>query len=831
MSPSPADTASHRLTAVLGPTNTGKTHLAVERMLGYATGMIGLPLRLLAREIYDRVASLRGPRQVALITGEERILPPRPNYFVCTVESMPTDRAVDFVAIDEVQLAADLERGHVFTDRLLHARGGRETWFLGAETMQPVLKKLLPGLRFVSRPRFSDLSYAGHKKLTRLPRRSAIVAFSASEVYAVAELIRRQRGGAAVIMGALSPRTRNAQVALYQSGEVDFLVATDAIGMGLNMNVDHVAFAADRKFDGISNRVLKPAEIGQIAGRAGRYMNNGSFGVTASTAPFDGDIVEMVENHRFDPIEHLQWRNSRLDFSSLHGLRHSLKRRPNHRNLVMARDADDVRAFHDLTQDPEIVERVSHPAAAQRLWDVCRVPDFRKTMADNHHRLLKDLYCHLMSENGVIPEDWLAPLVDRLDSTVGDIDALSHRIAHVRTWTYVANRSDWLDDPGHWRARTRELEDRLSDALHANLTQRFVDRRTAALYRSLKSKRDLFGAVTADGDVLVEGQFVGKLKGLTFTPDAAANTSDSQAIRAAANRVLRRELDKIAAQLVNASDDEISWRDDNRLWWRGAQVARLRHSDNPRRPRLQVLETDHLSGSWREQVRRRLAGWLERHVDASLQPVLNLQDLDLKAAGKGLAFQLNEAMGSLPRKKVGELLATLDKGDKKRLSKAGVKFGYVDIFMPTLLRPDKAQVKARLWRARHASGDEQVAPQPGLVSFAVEPAMSADFLDQCGFRVFRDRAIRIDMLDRLAALAHKAGENGPFAINHAMVSLAGCNERELAGVLRGLGYRAKEVDGILTFRYRHRARQPKRRRATETHSPFASLEQWRAKKS
>ena len=822
-----SDHSRRRLVAVLGPTNTGKTHLAVERLLSHASGMIGLPLRLLAREVYDRVVAQRGPRQVALLTGEERIMPPRPNYIICTVESMPMDRPVEFLAIDEIQLCADFDRGHVFTDRLLNARGFKETMFLGSETMRPVLKQLLPELEFISRPRFSDLGFAGHKKITRLPRRSAVVAFSANDVYALAELIRRQRGGAAVVMGALSPRTRNAQVALYQSGEVDFLVATDAIGMGLNMNVDHVAFAGTRKFDGLNQRPLTPAEVGQIAGRAGRYMNNGTFGLTAAANDFDGEMVEMVESHRFNPVERLQWRNSRLDFSSLHALRHSLKRRPRQEQLVQARDADDVQAFDVMTTNQEILDRLQHPEAIHHLWDVCRVPDFRQSMSDAHHRLLQQLFLQLTGEDGVVAEDWLAPRIDTLDRTDGDMDALSHRLAHMRTWTYVANRANWLRDPGHWRERTRALEDRLSDALHAALTQRFVDRRTATLYRSLKSKSELFGAVTADGDVLVEGQFVGKLQGLTFVPDAAADLADGRAIRTAANRVLARELDKIAAQLVDAPDGEISWRDDNRLWWRGARVAKLLPSGNLRRPRLEILETDHISGSWREQVRRRLLSWLEGEIDRLLSPLLRLEKLSLSAPGRGLVFQLTEGLGQSSRAQLEVSIATLSKGEKRQLSRVGVQFGYVDIYIPALLRPERVQLKARLWSAQQANKTDWSPPRPGLVSVDRESEQSDAFYAICGFRSFRNFVVRMDIVDRLAGLAHLAAVKGPFAPDHAMMSLAGRPAGDLDQILKALGYRGKQIDGILKYRFKGKktpsAKKPKTPTATAPSGPFAEL--------
>src|SRR5262245_22589579 len=465
------------VTAVLGPTNTGKTHLAIERMLAHSSGMIGLPLRLLAREVYNKVVDKVGTDAAALITGEEKIKPPTPRFWVCTVEAMPRDLDVAFVAVDEVQVGADLERGHVFTDRMLNRRGRDETLVLGAATVRPMVERLLPGAHILSRPRLSRLTFAGEKKITRLQPRSAIVAFSAEEVYSVAELIRRQRGGAAVVLGALSPRTRNAQVALYQSGDVDYLVATDAIGMGLNLNVEHVAFAGVRKFDGQVNRALTPAELAQIAGRAGRHMNDGTFGVTGTVETFGTDLIERLETHTFDTVRMLQWRNRDLDFGSVDRLRDSLRQAPRENRLSRARMADDVTALENVCHDREIRALAVSPAAVGRLWEVCQIPDYRKISPQNHAELVASLYKFLLAPAERIPEDWFANQVAFADRTDGDIDTLANRIAHIRTWTFVSNRADWLVDPEHWQGRTRAIEDSLSDALHERLTQRFVDRR------------------------------------------------------------------------------------------------------------------------------------------------------------------------------------------------------------------------------------------------------------------------------------------------------------------------------------------------------------------
>ncbi|WP_374532600.1 helicase-related protein, partial [Phenylobacterium sp.] len=565
-----SDAGPPKLTAVLGPTNTGKTHLAVERMLGHASGMIGLPLRLLAREIYDRIVKLRGAPCVALITGEEKIVPPRAQYFVCTVEAMPLSRQVEFLAVDEIQLCADPERGHVFTHRLLHARGRFETMLLGAGTMAPLVRALLPDAEIVTRERFSRLTYSGPKKLTRLPRRSAVVAFSADQVYAIAELIRRQRGGAAVVMGSLSPRTRNAQVALYQSGEVDFLVATDAIGMGLNMDVDHVAFAGLRKFDGRRTRFLHPSEVGQIAGRAGRFTRDGTFGATGDCEDMDADLIEAVEEHRFDAIAGAEWRNADLDFGSLPRLLKSLTTPPGRPGLKLAGEALDEKTLHALSDEPVVIERCARDRAAlARLWDVCQTPDFRKTSGEEHIRLVREFFGWLTSRDRKVPEDWIAGQYRHLDRTDGEIDTLAARLASVRTLAYVANRPDWLADPGAWQGRTRALEDRLSDTLHEKLMARFVDRRTSVLMRALNVRGDLLAGVGGDGAVTVEGQYVGKLAGVAFQPAQGASVLEEKALRAAAVAAVAPEIAKRLGQLAAEPDAAFGFTPEGLVLWRG----------------------------------------------------------------------------------------------------------------------------------------------------------------------------------------------------------------------------------------------------------------------
>lgn len=803
---------SRNVTAVLGPTNTGKTHLAIERMLGHATGVIGLPLRLLAREVYDKVAARVGLGDVALITGEEKIKPDHPRYHVCTIEAMPRGIEADFMALDEVQLAADPERGHVFTERLFHARGNSETLLLGAATMEDVIKELLPGANFVSRPRLSKLTYAGQKKITRLPRRSAVVAFSADDVYAIAELIRRQRGGAAVVLGALSPRTRNAQVELYQSGEVDFIVATDAIGMGLNLDVGHVAFAGIRKFDGQSHRPLIPAEIAQICGRAGRHMNDGTFGVTADVESFSSELINRLENHEFEAAKLLQWRNNALDFESLDRLKDSLRQAPSLPRLARARAADDVIALETVSNDAQIREAARGPAAVRLLWDVCQVPDYRKISAANHAELAATLYKFLMSGSGVIPEDWFAGQVDLANRTDGDIDTLANRIAHIRTWTFISNRGDWLADPGHWQNRTREIEDSLSDALHERLTQRFVDRRTGVLMKSMRDKDTLYADIESDGSIFVEKHFVGRLEGFRFTPDAAATGIHGKATRHAAAKVLAQELAGRAQRLAEAPDEAFSLTRTGQIVWAGQETGRLEGGEDPLKPIFVLIADEHLAALDKEKITRRIEAWLTNYVESRLKPLADLsRAADITGLARGIAFRLKENLGILKRGLAAEEIRSLDQDARAQLRKYGVRFGAYNIYFPILLKPAAAELLLLLWALKEgktAGITPARLPEPprqGLTSVLSDPALPEAFYRAAGFHLCGARAVRIDMLERLADMIRplaswKSSETQPepprgavrgggFQIQPDMLSIIGCSLEELGSVFAALGYR------------------------------------------
>ncbi|HEX5320995.1 MAG TPA: helicase-related protein [Stellaceae bacterium] len=815
-----------RLVAVLGPTNTGKTHFAIERMLDHQSGMIGFPLRLLARENYDRVVKKRGARAVALITGEEKILPPNPSYFVCTVESMPLDRPVEFLAVDEIQLCADPERGHVFTARLLHARGSVETMFLGADTIRPLMRRLVPNAEYVSRPRLSTLSYTGHRKVTRLPPRSAVVAFSISDVFSLAELVRRQRGGTAIVLGALSPRARNAQVGMFQAGEVDYLVATDAIGMGLNMDLDHVAFARLAKFDGRFPRRLTAAEIAQIAGRAGRHMDDGSFGTTADEGELDPGIVAAVEEHRFEPLTRLSWRNVNLSFRSVGALLHSLDERPPMPALIPTRDADDHRALQHLSRNAEIAALATNPGAVRLLWEVCQIPDFRKVMSDSHARFLGQCFVHLAVPAGRLPSGWVGGQMAQLDRVDGDIDTLMARIAHIRTWTYITHRSEWLDGAQDWQERARGIEDRLSDALHDSITQRFVDRRSAYLVRRLAADTSLLASVDRSGQVRVEGEPVGRLDGFRFVPDAVEEGA-MRTLMTAANRVLRSEVSARARELAGSPDEALALDPAGGVVWRDAVVARLVAGDTILAPRIEIAAGNFLEGEPRERVRQRLASFVKGEIERRLAPLFALQQAALSGAARGLVFRFVEALGCLPAAEVAEQVAALDRPTRRLLGRFGLRFGSESVYLEPLLGTDTVRFRALLWAVREG---RPVPHLPGARSrgkaMAADTSLPGSFYASIGRRVVGGLAVRADRLERLAASARARARVGGFEIDAELAMLVGAPLDATPGILAGLGYRiatGKEAAVVVAAPRRRRARpQAPHGKASEGH-PFAKL--------
>jgi len=842
-----------RVKAVLGPTNTGKTHLAIERLLGHSSGIIGFPLRLLARENYDRMVARKGARHVALITGEEKIVPPDARWFSCTVEAMPLDRDAEFVAVDEIQLCADPDRGHVFTDRLLHARGMVETMFLGAETIRPLLQRLVPQASVETRPRMSQLLHAGPAKLSKLPPRSAVVAFSAAEVYAIAELIRRRRGGCAVVMGRLSPRTRNAQVALYQDKEVDFLVATDAIGMGLNMDVNHVAFAGLGKFDGHRPRRLTAAEVAQIAGRAGRGMRDGTFGTTAQCHPLPDETAAAVEAHSFDALEQLCWRNSELDFDHIDALLDSLTAPPPGAGLVKGNDASDLETLAALAREPDI-RRLAHGRRMVRLlWDACQIPDFRKLADDTHTNLCARVFGHVAREKR-LPTDWLVGQIAALARPEGDIDTLMQRLAGIRVWSYIAARSDWVSDALHWQGRAREVEDLLSDALHERLTSRFVDRRAAHLMRRLEAGegQELLSAVTRRGEVVVEGHEVGHIAGFTFEPDPDAVGDEKKLVLRAARRALREEMPRRVALLEAAADAAFGLAPDHTVTWDGVPVGRVVRGSSALRPSVRVLDSEYLDGAQRERLRVRLQRYLNDRIHADLAPLFSAVAAgDEVPAARGLLHRLSESLGVIPGN--GDAPADtmfgpgaaypdggiLDRANaspllRQQLKTLGVRSGRLALFLPALLKPRAAAMRAQLLALLHGISVPPL-PAPGMVSLPCPADWPSGFAAALGWVAAGPVLLRLDIAEQVAGELGWASRRGAIALPPGLASRLSIKPDLLPVALRTLGFRILPGVGLSPSEYgppapamllplrRRRGLAPPASPAVRAHGPFAAL--------
>lgn len=800
------------VTAVLGPTNTGKTHLAVERMCAHSSGVIGFPLRLLAREIYDRVVAIKGAHQVALITGEEKIVPPQARWFCCTAESMPMRRArgsgpmegdFAFVALDEAQLGIDPERGHIFTDRMLRARGREETMILGSSPLTPMVRALLPDAEIISRPRFSTLSYAGAKKLSRLPKRSAIVAFSVEEVYAVAEMLRRQRGGAAVVMGALSPATRNAQVAMFMNGDVDYLVATDAIGMGLNLDVSHVAFASLSKFDGKRTRRLTITEMAQIAGRAGRHHKDGTFGTLGSeddANAFRPEEILAIEEHRFPPIEQLYWREGAPSLESIDALIHDLERRPDRPVLMAAPQAIDLAVLKFMADDPLVRDRVHNIRQVARLWDACGLPDFQKLGSDHHARQVSRIWRFLSEGNGHIPRDWFANALARLDNVQGDIDTLSGRIAAVRTWCYIANRADWLEHPQEMAERTSALEARLSDALHAALRQRFVDRRTAVLLRDIgMSRGEIPVEIDADGSVQVDGETIGHLEGLRFVVDPKARGKDRKMLLAAAERRLGKMLMMKAEELLAAPDAEImldaAAGAEPRLVWKDVPVATLGTGPSLLHPELRVDKAlIALGQDIHKRIVERLQRWMtaqfERHITPLVKMVEQAGQIETPAQVRALLIQLAEAGGILARTELDAALALLDRDQRQIVRRAGITIGVLDLYHSGLLKPGAALWRAALLAAQRGRPMLPL-PQAGAVLLALTERDAQMGARIAGYRgIGGDAQLRIDMIERVARGAHETiAKNERYDVTNPLIVSLGLSDAQFKTLMRNAGFR------------------------------------------
>jgi ATP-dependent RNA helicase SUPV3L1/SUV3 len=822
--------------AILGPTNTGKTYLAIERMCGHSSGVIGFPLRLLAREVYDRVVAIKGEKQVALLTGEERIVPPTARYFLCTAESMPVtggdahhdselNREFAFAAIDEAQLGIDPERGHVFTDRMLRARGREETLILGSDTLRPVLRELLPDIEIVSRPRFSTLRYSGSVKLSRLPPRSAVVAFSAEQVYALAEMLRRFKGGAAVVMGALSPATRNAQVAMFQRGEVDYLVATDAIGMGLNMDVTHVAFAGLEKFDGRRDRRLTIPEMAQIAGRAGRHQKDGSFGtlgLTEDSGGFSEEEINAIEEHRFRPLDNIYWRNAELNFADVRTLIRSLEAKSDDPILRPAPEAIDLAVVKLLAQDPAIASQ--RGAQARRLWAVCGLPDFRKVGPMHHARMVRRLFSYV-GEGGHVPHEWFAAEVARLDNMSGDIEALADRLAGIRSWAYIAHRADWLKEPAKWAERTREVEARLSDALHERLTQRFVDRRTAVLVRDIGARGSdaLPVTVAADGEVSVGPEPIGHLSGFDFRVDPNARLADKRLLLAAAERRLGDELDRRAKALVEAEGHafQLTVEDNGGLAvaWEGHILARLAPGRSLLEPALRTARAlDRLSVPTRAALRERLERWLDAEIERHLPSLEKLAaaatDPSSSPGVRALAAMLADAGGVLPRKAALSAIAHLEQPDRQALHRLHVRLGPLDLFLPLLLKPAAQHWRAVLLAVKQGQ-TMPALPAPGAATLTADADPRGAAL---AYRRLGRTWIRIDLADRLASHARKVrSAGGDDPVDQSLATSIGLDDEALSRLMNEIGFtRSGEA-------WKWRGRRPQRQDRRAASHAFAEL--------
>ena len=786
--------------AALGPTNTGKTHYALERLVAHKSGMIGLPLRLLTREVYDKLVKEVGPSRVAMITGEERIIPSNPQYWACTVESMPVDKPVEFLAVDEIQLMDDPERGHIFTDRLLNARGMSETLFMGSSISSKVIKKLLNDVRFQNRPRFSKLSYTGYKKISHLPKRSAIVAFSIQSVYAIAEIIKRQKGGVAIVMGSLSPQTRNAQVKMYQNGEVDYIVATDAIGMGLNLDLNHVAFAETQKFDGENYRNLFPHELAQIAGRAGRYQKDGTFGVTGEANELEEDIVLRIEEHRFIPMSAAKWRNKKLDFSSLTNLINSLKSLPSRLELGASRHADDLKALTRLGQDPEIKEIANTSINIRILWEASQIPDFRNISEGEHTKMISLIFKKIC-EDEELSDDWIRDQIKPIEKYYGDIATLSNRIAYIRTWTFITQKSKWIKNPDYWQKKTRLIEDKLSDALHEALTDRFVDKGTSRLRLKYKDKKEILSGINEDGEVTVEGKYFGKIQGLKFIAEKIGSESYMKHIISSLSKSIGEEVAKKSLKIISLDFEEFSLESDLFIHVNNEKIASLKPGRNPLKPEIFLIYDEPLNEKIKINLEEKIQIWLNLYISSTLKEIFSLTRTDnMQPGAKGIAYRLTEELGLIKRDKIESEIKLLDQKSRYDLRKLGVKIGKFSIFFPATVKPKATELLISLWinfsnkkyNLNEIKKIKDSLPRPGITSCEVNNSISHQIYKILGYLVFGKMAIRADIIERLDKLIYNQIEmdkkNQNFVITDEMIALLGCSRENIKFVIKYLGF-------------------------------------------
>ena len=794
----------NKITAVLGPTNTGKTHLAIETMLSFDTGMIGFPLRLLAREVYDKVIKKVSLDKVALITGEEKIIPTNAKYYLCTVESMPIDKELDFVGVDEIQMCADHERGHIFTDRLLNLRGIKLTMLMGSNTIRPIISNLDDDIEFINRTRLSKLSYVGHKKISRIQRKTAIIAFSAEEVYAIAELIRRQKGGASIVMGSLSPKTRNAQVELYQSGDVDFLVATDAIGMGINMDLDHVYFSNLKKFDGKKLRKLNLAEIGQIAGRAGRYLNNGNFGITGECKEINADEVDLLENHKFEEIQSLFWRNSNLNFESPFKLLKSLEEKPNRRWLRKIHECEDEKALKFFLRDKNLENIKFDKDKLSLLWECCQIPDFVKKTYGNHYEVIENVFKYLTSEKGKITDDYMRLQLVKLDKLDGNVDSLSNRIANVRTWSYVSNKNNWVENQSYWIEKTKHLEDRLSDRLHEELTKTFIDKRASILARGLKQDMEFKTEILLNNNVKIDDQFIGKIKGLKLELDLkkGALETDIKSLKKAARQTIGPELEKRVQSIIDTG--LINLNEDFKIYWNDFPIAKLTQGNDYLNPNFDLIVDDVIEKNTKQKLNDYVNKWIHSKINNVLKSLIDLKNIkENNSSIKALAYQLYENNGVLKRDQVSEYLKNLEQNERKILRDLGVKFGRYHVFLYQLIKPEAVSLRTLLWKNFYQKFHNLKPPTFGLNFLDDKEIKNKNFMLLCGFEKFDNFFVRIDILERLFVLIINSSskENSEIKLVPEMLNLLGCSKDNFKKLLQKMNYKIFEKENETFFKY------------------------------
>ena len=787
------NTKFQKVIALLGPTNTGKTFVAIDKMLEFETGIFGLPLRLLAREVYDKCVKKVGYEKVALITGEEKILPNTARYFICTVESMPKNKEVDFIAIDEIQMCADRERGHIFTERLLESRGKKLTMFLGSQIMAKIINELVDGVEFEKKDRFSKLSYSGIKKISRLDQKVAIIAFSIEEVYAIAELVRRQKGGAAVIMGSLSPKTRNSQVGLYQSGDVDYLIATDAIGMGLNMDINEIYFSSLKKFDGKKNRRLNLIEMSQIAGRAGRYKNDGGFGTTGDCENLNSDEIDKIEKHQLPDTKTIYWRNSKLNFENPEKLISSLELKPKEKNLMRTNDSLDESVLRFFLKKGS--NNILYHKNLELLWECCQIPDFEKKAYGQHVNVIDKVFQFLSTRKNRIPSKFMKEQLKGLEKDHGNVDLLSHRLSNVRTWSYVANKKNWVENSDYWVQLTKSIEDKLSDKLHDELTKSFIDKKISILSRGLKQDLVLNTEINKENKIYIDGQLVGELKGLKFLIEITSKTLDTdiKSIKKAARKGVETELIKRIDEILNKAEIEID--SESKIIWKNNPIARLKRGSDYLNPDIDIITDDSLNIDSKFKLINFLNKWLRSYINDVLGDLIKLTKHQINNQYlRGLVFQLYENNGVVKRSEVDKIVKSIPPEERKKLWGMGIKIGRYHIYLPKMLKPKAVEFRIGLWKIFHNLTNKNKIPKSGL-NFLADTNLEKNFLLLCGFEKFKEFFIRIDILEKLFLKIIEKTSDRKFKINAEMMNLLGCSKENFYKLMTYMNYKKdKEAD-------------------------------------